>query len=173
VLGKCGQGTIEAEGVSRQRIIQCITLSKAFGVYGGTILGTRALREKILERSRLFAGSTPLPLPLASAALTAVKILKTDKSLRRRLFRNSDHVKAALRMAGLAIPETPGPIVPLHLLDERATASLKRRLLKAGIYPPFLKYPGGPANGLFRFVISSEHSRAQLDQLLEVLASPE
>jgi 7-keto-8-aminopelargonate synthetase-like enzyme len=169
VLGRTGKGALEAEGVDRRRIIQCITLSKAFGAYGGAVLGTPTLRRRILTRSRLFIGSTPLPPPLANAALTAVKTLKSDKSLRRRLFQNSNYVKSALRYAGLEIPATPGPIIPLHVAGEAGVAQLKRRLLAAGIYPPFLKYPGGPTNGCFRFVISSEHSRAQLDALIEVL----
>ena len=169
VLGKTGKGSLEAEGVGRKQIIQCLTLSKAFGCYGGAALGPRALQEKILARSRLFVGSTPLPLPLASAALRAVKILRADKSLRRRLFQNSDYVKSALRHAGLQIPAAPGPIIPLHLEKAAAVATLKKNLLAAKIYPPFIQYPGGPANGYFRFVISSEHSRAQLDNLIEVL----
>ncbi len=171
VLGKTGQGSLEAEGVSRRRIVQCLTLSKAFGAYGGAILGTRALRKKILGRSRMLIGSTPLPLPLASAALQAVKILRTDKSLRRRLLHNADYVKSALRQAGLALPETPGPIVPLHLPGETEVAALRQKLLAAKIYPPFIQYPGGPANGYFRFVIASEHTRSQLDNLLGVLTS--
>src|SRR5439155_17340644 len=61
VLGKSGQGALEHAGVSRRRIIQTITLSKAFGIYGGAILGTARLREKIFCRSRMFIGSTPLP----------------------------------------------------------------------------------------------------------------
>jgi 7-keto-8-aminopelargonate synthetase-like enzyme len=48
-------------------------------------------------------------------------------------------------------------------------ALLKRRLLEAGIYPPFIKYPGRPAQGFFRFVLSSEHSQRQLDRLIAVL----
>jgi hypothetical protein len=46
---------------------------------------------------------------------------------------------------------------------------LQRALFAAGIFPPFIKYPGGPPNGYFRFVISSEHTRPQLDALLKVL----
>ncbi|HZM02664.1 MAG TPA: pyridoxal phosphate-dependent aminotransferase family protein, partial [Candidatus Saccharimonadales bacterium] len=65
VLGKTGRGTPEAAGVSRQRIIQTTTLSKAFGVYGGVILSARSLREKMVAGSSVLAGSTPLPLPLA------------------------------------------------------------------------------------------------------------
>ena len=169
VLGETGKGSLEAEGVSRKRIIQCVTLSKAFGAYGGAVLAPRALRKTILARSRLFVGSTPLPLPLANAALQAVKILEADKSIRRRLHENSHYVKTSLRQAGLEIPETPGPIVPLHFRKESEATALKQRLLAAKIYPPFIQYPGGPANGYFRFVLSSEHTRAQLDNLLKVL----
>jgi 7-keto-8-aminopelargonate synthetase-like enzyme len=172
VLGKTGRGSLEIEGVSRRRIIQCITLSKAFGVFGGAVLGSRSLREKILTRSRLFIGCTPLPPPMAAAALTAVTILKTDRSLRRRLSQNTTYVKVALRKAGLAFPETLGPVVALQPSSPRVIRALKRRLFGAGIFPPFLKYPGGPANGYFRFVISSEHNRAQLDNLIKTLTRP-
>ena len=43
-------------------------------------------------------------------------------------------------------------------------------LLSAGIYPPFIQYPSGPTTGYFRFVISSEHTRGQLENLLTVLS---
>jgi 7-keto-8-aminopelargonate synthetase-like enzyme len=134
VLGNTGKGTPEAEGVGRRRIVQCITLSKAFGVYGGAVLGSRALRDKILTRSRLFLGCTPLPPPLANAALTALRILKSDGRLRRRLLQNTSYVKEALQNAGVALPQTPGPVVPVHFPSDRKIADLKQRLLAGGIY---------------------------------------
>jgi 7-keto-8-aminopelargonate synthetase-like enzyme len=169
VLGRTGKGTVEHAGVSRRRIIQTVTLSKSFGAYGGAILGTSRLRQRILDRSRMFVGGTPLPLPLANAALEGVRILKTNPSLRRRLVENADYVKTALRQAGMPLAETPGPIVPVLPQHPRESARLQRVLFAAGIYPPFIKYPGGPPNGYFRFVISSEHTRPQLDTLLKVL----
>ena len=51
-----------------------------------------------------------------------------------------------------------------------AIQDLKQRLLAAGIYPPFLKYGSSSARGFFRFVIASEHTQAQLDKLVAVLA---
>jgi len=51
------------------------------------------------------------------------------------------------------------------------TAALKKKLLAAGIYPPYLKYPGASAGGIFRFVVSSEHSIEQLARLAGVLAA--
>ena len=169
ILGPTGKGSLEHCGVSRRRIIQTITLSKAFGVYGGAILGAPALRRRILERSRMFIGNTPLPLPLANAALQAVRILRTDKGMRQRLREKTRYVKKALSDAVLLVEETPGPIIAMVPRKTSAVARLKKTLLAAGIYPPFIQYPGGPEGGYFRFALSSEHTRAQLDALLAVL----
>lgn len=167
VLGRHGRGTAEHEGADRARIIQSITLSKAFGTYGGAVLGSRRLRRKIFEHSHLFVGSTPLPLPLASAALQSIKILATDHALRTRLARNARLVKQALAPF---VPETPGPILALVPQGAGAISRLKRALLGASIYPPFIKYPGGALQGYFRFAISSEHTQEQLEWLVGVLA---
>jgi 7-keto-8-aminopelargonate synthetase-like enzyme len=129
------------------------------------------LRAKLVERSRIFTGSTPLPLPLAAGAMRAIDTLRGDKSLRRRLVSNSNHVKRALRKAGLPLADAPGPIIPFIPRSKREAELLKRQLLAARIFPTLTKYPGGPPNGYFRFVISSEHTRAQLDQLIKVLTA--
>jgi glycine C-acetyltransferase/8-amino-7-oxononanoate synthase len=171
ILGKTGKGALEHEGVGRQRIVQCATLSKAFGTYGGVVLATRAVREKILARSRAFAGTTPLPPPLAGAALAAIQILRSEPARRKKLLANVAHVRSRLNAANWKIPETPGPIVRLPALNETQTRDLKSRLLAAGIYPPFLKYGNVSAGGFFRFVIASEHTRTQLDNLVFVLTA--
>lgn len=169
-LGGHGRGTVEFLGVTARRIIQTITLSKAFGVYGGAVLGPQRLRERIISRSRLFTGNTPLPLPLANAALTAINVLGADATLRRRLLFNSSTVKTAVREAGFTPPDGPGPILPILPPTPRAGDLLRRRLLARNIHPPFIRYPGGPAPGYFRFAISSEHTTAQLDELVEALS---
>lgn len=171
VLGKSGRGTVEHAGVGRARVVQTVTLSKAFGAYGGAILCTTALRDRINKRSELFAGSTPLPLPLANAALEACRLLQTRRGFRERLLSNSERAKAQLRNAGLPLPQTPGPIIALKPQDRATAKRLQRALLAAQIYPSFIHYPGGPTDGYFRFVISSEHSKAQIERLTNVLAS--
>ena len=171
VLGKTGQGTLEHAGVSRRRIIQCATLSKAFGAYGGVVLATHALRKIILARSRVFVGTTPLPLPLAGAALASVKILRNEPARREKLFHNLQWLRTKLRAGGWEIAETPGPIIRLPALNTAETIRLKTSLLAARILPPILKYPGAAAGSIFRFVISSEHSRAQLERLANTLTA--
>jgi 7-keto-8-aminopelargonate synthetase-like enzyme len=168
-IGQTGRGTAQFLGVPTRRIIQTITLSKAFGVYGGAVIGSRKLCRQIAANSRIFTGNTPLPLPLANAALTSLKILRADPSLRRRLALNTSRVKGALAEAGLIVPHGPGPIVPIIPRHARERAALQHRLLAADIHPPFIRYPGGHAEGYFRFVISSEHTAAQLDALIAAL----
>jgi glycine C-acetyltransferase/8-amino-7-oxononanoate synthase len=173
VLGATGKGSLEHEGVDRRRIIQCGTLSKAFGVYGGFVLASRAMREEMLQRSRLFAGTTPLPPPLAGAALAALKLLRREPGKRSRLRKNVEYLRTRLRATGWEIAETPGPIVRLPELDDSAVNELKTRLLAAGIYPPFLKYGQASAKGVFRFVVASEHTRGQLDTVAAALTTPQ
>ncbi|MBI5775009.1 MAG: pyridoxal phosphate-dependent aminotransferase family protein [Verrucomicrobia bacterium] len=169
VMGATGRGSLEHEGVSRRRVIQTVTLSKAFGVYGGAILGPRDLRGKILRASRAFIGGTPLPLPLAAGALEAVRVLQSDGPLRARLFANADYLRHALRAAGFIVANAPGPTVSVVPANRRATEKIRRALRARKIYPPFIQYPGGPPEGYFRFVVSSEHTAAQLRNLKAAL----
>ena len=175
VLGLNGRGTLQHCGTNRQRVIQTITLSKAFGVYGGAILGTRKLRQTILDRSRLYIGHTPPPLPLVCAALRSLSLLSKDKAYRRRLITNTQSLKSALKNQftncswGDSL-NTPGPIVRLDPGSPKVARNLRERLANAKIYPPFLRYPGGPDAGYFRFVLSSEHTERQLTALKKALA---
>ena len=168
-IGEHGGGAVELEGVDRKRILTCVTLSKALGCYGGAIICSKRLRAKIAQRSSIFIGSTPLPLPLAHAATVALNILRRDKSLRRRLNRNVSFMKDSLRRAGMHLPDAPGPMIQFCLHTAAQNRRLRRALLAAGVYPSLIEYPGGPAGGYFRFVFSSEHTEAQLRKLIRVL----
>jgi 7-keto-8-aminopelargonate synthetase-like enzyme len=169
VLGKTGRGTVQQEGINRERVIQTITLSKAFGTYGGAILASKDLRDRLVRRSALFAGSTPLPLPLARAAIEAVRIIGRGTRLRERLWSNVAYLKKGLRESGISVPERPSPIVAFGLRTPADAPQVQARLLAAGIHPPLIRYQAAPPEGYFRFAISSEHSREHLDRLSEVL----
>lgn len=133
-------------------LIRTITFSKAFGVYGGAILCSAPLARKIVG-TRIFAGQTPLPLPLTFACLEAMNLLHRGSQLRKRLQANLDYIGSATPIIQLASP----------------TPSLKTKLLKSKIYPSCIRYPGAPPHGCYRFAISSEHTRAQLDRLMTAL----
>ena len=79
-------------------------------------------------------------------------------------------MKDALRTTGLPLADTPSPIIAVTPRDARHARRLRRTLLVAGLYPSFIHYPGGSESGYFRFALSSEHTSAQLGQLVKVLS---
>jgi 7-keto-8-aminopelargonate synthetase-like enzyme len=170
ILGEKGRGTAEYLGVSRERIIQTLSLSKAFGAFGGAILGPRALKEKIFRGSPMFAGSTPLPPPLAAAAIVALDMVRNDPGLRQRLERNCQRVRTGLREQGFPVTSVPSPIIVFHPTVAEAGA-MRERLLARKILPCFTEYPGAPGQGYLRFAISSEHSEEQLADFLKAITT--
>jgi 7-keto-8-aminopelargonate synthetase-like enzyme len=168
-LGRTGRGTLEICGVRDDRIVQCISMSKAFGVYGGAVLGAGRVIAAIQERSHMFKGNTPLPLPLAHAALEALRILRKTPGLRARLNENTGRIKDQLTRAHFAMPENRSPIVALIPRTARHAARISSNLLGARVFPTLIRYADGPRHGYFRFAISSEHTGAQLDSLASAL----
>ncbi|MGV3773406.1 MAG: aminotransferase class I/II-fold pyridoxal phosphate-dependent enzyme [Verrucomicrobiales bacterium] len=166
VLGDRGRGTLEYCGITDDRTIQTITLSKAFGVYGGAVLCDAETRTGIMTRSRIFVGNTPMPLPLAYGALKAVELLK-NPHYRKHL---QSHIKRL--KTGCSLSETwPGisPVIGVAPHNPAGAKELGRALRKENVFPSFIKYPGGAAEGYFRFALSSEHSTEQIDALARAL----
>ncbi len=168
VLGANGRGALEQAGVRRDRVVQTGTLSKAFGSYGGYILAPPELLAAIPRQSSSFIGSTPLPPPLAAAALTGLTLLRHFPEWRHRLLQRAAQVRTALQAAGWAASGGPGPIIPLIPASAAHARALGRRLRAAGIHPPLIHYPGGVTERYFRIVISSQHPLAQLRRLVDV-----
>jgi 8-amino-7-oxononanoate synthase len=162
VLGTTGQGSLQHAGISRANVIQTVTFSKAFGVYGGAILCEDALRSALLARSSVVSGNTPLPLPLAAAIQTALRLL--NASARARLRANVQRFRDILG------PQVD-PFSPVIAAATADPAALSRALLAVGIFPSFIRYPGGPPQGYFRLALSSEHTAAQVALLAKTLYS--
>ena len=162
IIGSLGHGTVELEGISRRNLLQTVTFSKAFGTYGGAILCDKKMAALISEKSCAVGGNTPTPLPLVAATLAALELC--NDRLRTQLFKNIE-----LFWKHLSHP-APDRLTPIISFAPANPTRLRRQLLAAGIYPPHIKYPGGPAAGYFRFAISSQHSPAQIKKLAAVLA---
>ncbi len=170
-LGKTGKGTWEALTGSGpfqadDRILLTLTLSKAFGCYGGAVLGQQALSDAIRRRSRLFTGNTPLPPPFAAASLKAVEVLRKTPRLRRKLEVNVELLRGSLRDLGWKVEMSTSPVLALAPSDPSMADAIRRRMLRAGILPPFMRYPGGKDSGFFRIAVSCEHTREQVGALI-------
>src|SRR5215204_1623113 len=78
VLGRNGRGTIDHFDLHGRVQVQVGTLSKAIGVLGGYVCGSRDLIEFLYHRARPFLFSTSHPPAVAAACIAAFDILEKE-----------------------------------------------------------------------------------------------
>jgi 7-keto-8-aminopelargonate synthetase-like enzyme len=171
VVGKSGKGSWEEKGIHREIIYQTGTLSKGFGVFGGIIPGERKLISHIQNKSLAFIGATGLPLPLAAAAIKSVDYMLSHREVIVDLQKRALELKNKFRQLGFDLPQSPAPIFSITFHDEDKNKRLHKILLRNGIYPPFINYPGAPPGGHFRFIITSVSTHEQVNLLFETVKS--
>ncbi len=175
VLGENGRGLAAEENLTREVDIQMGTLSKALGVSGGYICGSRSLIEWLVNRARSFIFSTAPPPALAAAATAAVEFLASDAGEKRRvlLWQRVGLLRRALTRilpSDPAIPASGSAIHPLIIGDEQAAIDLAQALLADGILVPAIRYPTVPrGSARLRVTVTALHDEAQIHALIRAL----
>jgi len=172
-LGVGGGGVLERSGCRDPRVILAFTLSKALGLYGGAVAGPKWLAEAVWAESGAARASTPIPPAYAGAIPVVIGLLKREGAdWRGRLEQHRKRIGAALAgMDGAGMADHVGPVFGVVPADARRRGRLDRALKESGIHPPFIRYPGGPLGGLFRFAVSALHPVGAVKGLSECLAT--
>src|SRR5204862_7998171 len=97
VFGANGRGTIDHFGLHGRVDIQVGTLSKAIGVLGGYVAGTRALIEFLHHRARPFLFSTSHPPAVVAACIAAIDVLIDEPQIIDRPWDNTPLFHAGLK----------------------------------------------------------------------------
>jgi len=172
VFGLNGRGVAEAMGVEGRVHIRVGTLSKALGSSGGFVAGPRRLIDWLVNRSRAYIYSTAPPEAMATAALRALEIVRSQPERRQRLLQRAAELRRTLRALGHSVGSSSSHIIPVILGDPqttmRAAGSLRERgLLVPGIRPPTVP----PGESLLRISLTSAHSDKMIERLVQALGS--
>src|SRR5206468_12092056 len=97
VLGRAGRGTVDHFDIHGQVDVQVGTLSKAIGVLGGYVCGSKSLIEYLYHRARPFLFSTSHPPAVAAACLAAIDVLEQEPERIERLWSNTKRFKEGLQ----------------------------------------------------------------------------
>ncbi|SFK51804.1 5-aminolevulinate synthase [Methylocapsa palsarum] len=173
LYGPRGGGIAERDDVMRRIDVIEGTLAKGFGALGGYIAADAAIIDAVRSYSPSFIFTTALPPAVASAARTAVKLLKGAEGaeLRAQHQRQAMLTKHALSAAGLPVMPNSSHIVPVFVGDaelcKRATDMLLER---HSIYIQPINYPT-VAKGTERLRITPGplHTDAHIVDLVEGL----
>ena len=173
VIGAKGRGTFEFHGIgSEVRHYFSGTLSKAFGGFGGIVVGDRSLDEKIKRNVRVPLGASRPPIPAAAASAMGIKLLRDHPQMRRQLWRNVKQMRDGLRDLGFDTPDTPIPIVNVKGSPSLDLEHVQEELYRKDIvivYIPPRGYSDAPDVGSLRIAVFSTHSPQQIERLLAAI----
>jgi len=167
VLGEAGRGTVDHFGLHGQVDIQIGTLSKAIGVLGGYVAGSRQLIDWLINRGRPFLFSTSHPPAVAAACIAAIDVLEQEPQLIERLWDNTKYFKQGLNQLGFDTGKSQTPITPVIVGEGALAMELSRRLFAAGVFTQGIVYPTVPPDkSRVRTIVTAAHTREDLDMAL-------
>jgi glycine C-acetyltransferase len=167
VFGRQGRGTIDHFGVHGRVDIQVGTLSKAIGVLGGYVAGSRTLIEFLYHRARPFLFSTSHPPAVAAACLAAIDVLEAEPERIERLWQNTRTFKDGLARLGFDIGQSETPITPVIAGSGALAMKLSDRLFEEGVFAQGIGFPTVPDDkSRVRTIVTAEHTREELETCL-------
>lgn len=171
VLGRGGRGIVDQFGLHGRVHVEVGTLSKAFGVVGGMVAGSRALIEWLRHRARPFLFSSAMTAPDVAACLEGVRMLRESPALVERLWENTRLLKEGMRRLGFDIGQSVTPIVPVMLGDAPLAQQVSRELFEEGVFASAIGFPTVPmGKARIRVMNSAAHSADDLAFGLEAFA---
>jgi glycine C-acetyltransferase len=168
VLGRNGRGTIDHFGLHGRVDIQVGTLSKAIGVLGGYVCGSRELIEFLYHRARPFLFSTSHPPAVAAACLVAFDILEQEPERIQALWDNTQYFKQQLTSAGFNTGMSETPITPVIVGESALAHEFSRALFEEGVLATGIGFPTVPkGKARVRTIVTATHTRSELDRALD------
>lgn len=168
VMGK-GAGTVKHFGLQDKIDFQIGTLSKAIGVVGGYVAGTKDLIDWLKVASRPFLFSTSLAPGDTKAITESVKKLMASTELHDKLWDNANYLKEGLKAKGFDIGHSETPITPVIIGEEKKAQTFSKRLMDEGVYAKAIVFPTVPrGTGRVRNMPTAAHTKEQLDQAIDI-----
>ena len=167
VFGEHGRGVAEHLGVEDRIHVRVGTLSKSLGGAGGFVAGPQNLIEWLTNRARPYGFSTAPPSAVATAALYALDIVKTEPQRRRILLARAASLRQRIRQQGWNTGDSCGQIIPVFIGEPADTMRRCEALRQLGFYVPGIRPPTVPAGeSLLRISITYAHSEEVINRLV-------
>jgi len=170
VLGESGRGTVDHFGLHGRVDYIIGTLSKAIGVVGGYVCGSKDMRDWLLHRGRPLLFSTAMMPAAAAAIIEAFHMLESSHEYTDRLWDNARYFKEKLSVLGFDLGKSETPITPIIIGDEEKTMTFSKRLFDQGVFVSGIVFPTVPkGRGRIRCMVSALHEKKHLDRAVTAI----
>jgi glycine C-acetyltransferase len=172
VLGKSGRGTVDHFNLHGQVDFIIGTLSKAIGVVGGYVCGSKASIDWLKHRGRPLLFSTSMMPSAALAIIEAFNMLEESDEYTKKLWDNAKYFKKLLKENGFDIGKSETPITPIMVGDEKLTLQYSKKLLENGVFVSGIVFPTVQKGmGRVRCMVSALHTKEMLDQAVKIMTN--
>jgi 8-amino-7-oxononanoate synthase len=169
--GEHGRGAAEKFGVEDRVPLVYGTFSKAFGALGGFVAGSKETLQYLRFYAHPYVYSCALPPVVIAAILKALELGTKQPELRTQLWENADYFHAQLRGLGLNTGGSTTYVMPIVIGDRERMYRLGHELRRRGLWVAPVDYPAVPQHRIcFRACVTAKHTRADLDEALNILA---
>lgn len=142
VLGKGGRGIVSHYNLTHHDVhFEMGTFSKAFGVMGGHVSGSRDMVNYALNKSRSWLLSASHPPATAAACIAAIDVLETEEEHVNRLWENREYFVKGLQQMGYDTGNSQTPIVPAMCGESSRAVQLSEGMFKEGILALPIVFP--------------------------------
>ena len=141
VIGPEGRGIGAHFGIEGKIDVEMGTFSKAYGVVGGLIAGSRDLVNFAYNKSRTWLLSGSHPPAVAGAQIAAIDVLETEPEHVQKLWENTNYFKKELQSMGFDTGESTTPITPVIVGESSKAKELSNRLYNEGIFALPIVFP--------------------------------
>lgn len=168
VVGDNGRGAIEYCGVEHVATAGA-TLSKALCAQGAFVGCTFAASTRLRQIPCVLGASAGSPLS-AAAATASLDYVAAHPELRSDLSMKAQYLRVRLRSIGLAVMESPAPLVSFRLRNSAEMLALQQRAFAQGFCINYTRsYVGAGKEGVVRCSVFRDHSRQDIDALIATL----
>jgi len=168
VLGRGGRGIVDHFNLYGRVDIEVGTLSKAFGVVGGYIAGSKRLTDYLAQKGRPFLFSSAVTAADAAACIAAVDNLIASDTLVKQLWQNTEFFQEKMKRIGFNLGNTKTPITPVMIGDARVAKDFSQKLFEEGVFAQAIGYPTVPiGKARIRVMLSATHSKDDLAWAIE------
>src|SRR2546426_5548280 len=168
--GEHGRGAAEKFGVEDRVPLLYGTFSKAFGALGGFVAGSKETLQYLRFYAHPYVYSCALPPVVIAAILKALELGTSQPELRAKLWENADYFHAQLRKLGFDTGASTTYVMPIVIGDRGLMYRLGHELRRRGFWVAPVDFPPVPQNRIcFRACVTAKHTRADLDEALNIL----
>ncbi|OGS48991.1 MAG: 8-amino-7-oxononanoate synthase [Euryarchaeota archaeon RBG_16_68_13] len=141
VLGEGGRGVGSHFHLEGKIDVEMGTFSKALGVVGGYVAGSKDLRNFALNKSRSWLLSGSHPPATTAACIAAIDVLEKEPQHVKNLWDNTRYWKKELASLGFDVGKSVTPITPVMCGESHTAKRLSERIFELGLFALPIVFP--------------------------------